>query len=91
MGECKNSQYRNRKTLPALGELKRSPARDRKTWGNLKILRPGTGRLFQHGGKEKVSLPGPEDFSDMGEGKTGNSKDIMLQHHDARSQGTVDI
>jgi hypothetical protein len=45
----------------------------------------------QHGGMEKVSLQGPEDFSGMGEGKTSNSKDIMLQHHDARPPKTVDI
>jgi hypothetical protein len=33
---------------------------------------------------EKVSLLGPEDFSGMGEGKTGNSKDIIPQHYAAR-------
>ncbi len=65
-----------------------------------KSLAPGTRpgfasgtRLFQHGGSNKVSLQGQEDFSGIGEvslqgpedfssmaGKKINSKDIMLQH-----------
>jgi hypothetical protein len=31
-------------------------------------------------GMEKVSFQGPEDFSGMGEGRTSESKDIMLQN-----------
>ncbi len=35
-------------------------------WRHVKCLIPGTGRLFRHLGMQKVSLQGPEDFSDMG-------------------------
>ena len=34
-------------------------------WRHVKYLIPGTGRLFRHLGMQKVSLQGPEDFSDM--------------------------
>ncbi len=45
-----------------------------------KSLFSGTGRFFQHRGMEKVPFQGPEDFSGMGEGRTGDSKEIMLQN-----------
>jgi hypothetical protein len=36
-------------------------------WRHVKSLIAGTGRLFSHLGMLKVSLQGPEEFSDMGE------------------------
>jgi hypothetical protein len=37
---------------------------------------------------KKVSLQGPKDFSGVSEGRT-NSKNIILQHHDARTPTTI--
>ncbi len=47
----------------------RSPSRGRTwiAWRNVKCIIPGTGRLFQHLGMQKVSFQGTEEFPDMGE------------------------
>jgi hypothetical protein len=47
----------------------RSPSRGKTCMAqrNVKCLIPGTGKLIQHLGMQKVSFQGPEEFSDMGE------------------------
>jgi hypothetical protein len=41
-------------------------------------------------GIKKVFLRGPEDSSGKSEGRKSNRKDIMLQHHDARTPATAE-
>ncbi len=60
-------------------------------WGNIKGHIPGTGRLFQHLGMQKICFQGPEESGRLfrhGRGKKSNSKDIM---HKATTPATTEL